>query len=483
MRARPDRWLWGLVPALALGLGVERLSPRRFEAALTPKVEAALKAAPGADGASWAKVAVAGRDVALSGAAPSPETRRAALAALKATPGVRQVIEGAESTAASAPFAWSARREADRLVLSGAAPADAVRGDILRQAQALLPGLPVEDRASVAAGEPERFAEAASFALRLLGRLESGTVTIAGGQLSLDGTAGSTDAFEAVAASLREPPAGLGLARAVVVPPVIAPFTWGARRSGDAITVTGHAPSLEARERVAVAARRLNPSSRVSSDVRVARGLPPGLDYEAATDLLLAQLARMRDGEVGLADGVLRVSGATPDKDGAAQVAAGLNAEMPAGFRLGDLSLSPIRPQPYRFQARRAPGRLLLAGHLPDEAARDSLRSLVRRRFFVEVIDDQLRLADGAPAGFVAGASFGLEQLSRLAEGEASLKETALVVSGETLYEQTAEQMRAELGAAPPGATPRSAALPSGFTAEADIRVRRDPSKRERAAP
>jgi osmotically-inducible protein OsmY len=476
VRARPDRWLWGVVPAAALGFAVASHPAWRFQASLVPRVEAALKGAsgaPGADGVSWAEITLSGRDAVVTGEAQSSEAHRAVLSALERTPGVRRVIDRTGAAVIAAPFTWSASRQGDRVILSGAVPRGSAKQDLADAAQSLLPGLPVEDRTSTARGEPARFADGAAFGLRLLARLDPGTVTIADGTLAVEGAAPTTDAFEATLASLREPPAGFRLRSAAILPPTAAPFTWSARRSGDAIAIAGHVPSPESRERVTATARRLDPASRVTLDLRVARASRPGLDHDAAIDLLLAQLARMGDGEVGLVDDVLRATGATPDKDGASGIAAALEGNLPAGFRLGDLRLSAVRPQPYRFQARRARGRLLLSGHLPDAAARDSVRSLVRRRFFVETVDDQLRLADGAPSGFAAGASAGLEQLSRLAEGEAALKETALVLSGEALYEQTAERMPADL----------RAALPPGFTAQANIRVRRDGGPREGGQP
>src|SRR5688500_110735 len=85
VRARPDRWLWGAVPAAALGFAVAVHPASRFETTLAPRVEAALKSVYGtsvtsgrpltpdpapagsARGASWANVAVSGRDVAVSG--------------------------------------------------------------------------------------------------------------------------------------------------------------------------------------------------------------------------------------------------------------------------------------------------------------------------------------------------------------------------------------------------------------------------------
>jgi hypothetical protein len=479
LRARLDRWLWGAVPAAVLGLAVANLPAWRFEATLAPKVEAALKTVSGADGGRWARVEASGRDLAVSGEAPSPEARRAVLVALESVRGVRRVVDRTAVASVAAPFNWSASRDGDRILLSGAAPSGPVRDALLRQAGTVAPGLRVEDRAATAGDEPARFPEAGTLALRLLERLSPGTVTVADGTISVEGVAPSSDDFEAATAALRALPPGYRLAATAILPPVVAPYTWSARRSGDALAVAGYAPSLASRERVAAAARRL-PASRLLLDLRVARGLRPGLDYDAATDLLLAQLGRMGDGEVSLQDDVLRVTGATPDKDGAARVSAALESETPPGFRLGGIQLSAVRPQPYRFEARRAPGRLLLAGHLPDEAARDGVRALVRKRFFTEAVDDQLRLADGAPAGFAAGASAGLEQLSRLAEGEAALRETALVLSGETLYEQTAERMPADLRAAlPPGFTAR----PTSGSAGTDRSAKAPRRDRRRAAP
>jgi hypothetical protein len=79
-----------------------------------------------------------------------------------------------------------------------------------------------------------------------------------------------------------------------------------------------------------------------------------------------------------------------------------------------------------------------------------------------EPVVDKLRYGDGAPRGYLAGVSFGLEQLSFLASGDVAVNDTAVQISGESLYEQTAEQtMRAV----------SSISLP-GWTGKADVKVR-----------
>jgi hypothetical protein len=75
---------------------------------------------------------------------------------------------------------------------------------------------------------------------------------------------------------------------------------------------------------------------------------------------------------------------------------------------------------------------------------------------------DKLRRADGAPRNYLAGVSFGLEHLARLASGEVTVSGTALELNGEALYEQTAEQ----IARAVPALAVR------GWTGKAEVRLR-----------
>ncbi len=121
-----------------------------------------------------------------------------------------------------------------------------------------------------------------------------------------------------------------------------------------------------------------------------------------------------------------------------------------------------VRPAPFHFSAKRVPGAIVLSGLYPDEATREQVRRMVEERFFEERIVDEARLGPGAPPNFLAGVRAGLDQLSHLASGEASVTGASLRLTGEALYEETAERMRAST----------AKLTPKGWTVVADIRLR-----------
>jgi hypothetical protein len=135
---------------------------------------------------------------------------------------------------------------------------------------------------------------------------------------------------------------------------------------------------------------------------------------------------------------------------------------LPPGLRPGSVAIAVRPPSPYAFRARREAGTLTLTGYYPDKAARIAIDSLIRDRFFSEQVVNKLRTADGAPKNYLAGVSFGLDHLSRLASGEVAISGASIEVRGEALYEQTAEQTARAV---------RAVSLP-GWTGKAEVRLR-----------
>ncbi|HVL71943.1 MAG TPA: hypothetical protein VM434_08665 [Beijerinckiaceae bacterium] len=131
-----------------------------------------------------------------------------------------------------------------------------------------------------------------------------------------------------------------------------------------------------------------------------------------------------------------------PPEPGAAAVASDEQAE--------NEKIVTAAPPPYGFTARRAAGRLVLSGAYPDAAARAQLLALARDLFFEEELVDEGRLEKGAPDGYVAALALGLRHLALLASGEALVRDGALVVTGESLYRESAERMGRDLAKAVP---------------------------------
>ncbi len=85
---------------------------------------------------------------------------------------------------------------------------------------------------------------------------------------------------------------------------------------------------------------------------------------------------------------------------------------------------------PYQWSATRTAREVVLSGSVPTELARAELVGAARRHFSGLEVVDRLSLAHGAPVGMAGAAMFGLQQLSRLTSGEATLTDQVLLVTG-----------------------------------------------------
>src|SRR6185295_8385676 len=117
--AKLRRWLrGGLLATIVIGLAAFFLESGAVERDLTARVAEQLAA----DGATWAAVTVTGRDVVVSGTAPSTDAVNSALAAVAAVSGVGDVADATELLPIASPNVWSARRSGQVVTLSGNVP-------------------------------------------------------------------------------------------------------------------------------------------------------------------------------------------------------------------------------------------------------------------------------------------------------------------------------------------------------------------------
>jgi OmpA-OmpF porin, OOP family len=357
---------------------------------------------------------------------------------------------------------FRAARDGERIVVSGALPSGEVRAALLEEVKQAVPNAVVSDELTVSGMASAAQGEAALMAARLLGRLPSATVVIADGAIAVAGQAPHADAYNVVVGAGAHVPAGHRLDVTGLVPPVVRPYAWSASASEEEIALIGHVPSEAARQDVRAAAARAFPDKRLVDRLQPASGVPPEVDFAAAARFALIQLAHLRAGSADLLDATLSFRGDVTDKDSLAGIKAAVQSGLPPGLRPGQVAVAVRPPSPYAFRARREAGRLILTGYYPDQAARTAIETLIGNRFFSEQVVDKLRPADGAPKNYLAGVSFGLEHLARLASGEVAVSGASIEVRGEALYEQTAEQTARAV---------RALSLP-GWTGKAEVRLR-----------
>ncbi len=357
---------------------------------------------------------------------------------------------------------FRAARDGELVVVSGALPSSEARTALLEAVKQALPSAVVSDDLKVSATPLAPQGEAASLAVGLLGPLPSATIVIANGTITVAGQAPDADAYNAVVNAGARVPPGYRLDVAGLVPPLVRPYTWSASTSEDEIALSGYVPSEAARQDVRAAAARAFPDKRLVDRLQPGSGVPPDIDFAAAARFALSQLAHLRAGGADLVDATLSLRGDVTDRDSLAGIKAAVQSGLPPGLRPGSVAIAVRPPSPYAFRARREAGTLTLTGYYPDKAARIAIDSLIRDRFFSEQVVNKLRTADGAPKNYLAGVSFGLDHLSRLASGEVAISGASIEVRGEALYEQTAEQTARAV---------RAVSLP-GWTGKAEVRLR-----------
>lgn len=208
-------WFWpGLtwtatLTALALWFGVDRVQTdisSRTSEALAPYV--------------WTGFDIEGRDVTLKGIAPDPAAQDAARAALSAVWGVNDITDLTSVLPAASPYVFKIEKSNDGLVFTGSIPENALRDRIMEAAEAVAPGLSLDDEMALARGSWPHFSDGVLFALSLTKGLADGEITITDGSLSIKGKAVSAEQYRSMADILSKPlPFDLKLAASDLVEP------------------------------------------------------------------------------------------------------------------------------------------------------------------------------------------------------------------------------------------------------------------------
>jgi len=280
--------------------------------------------------------------------------------------------------------------------------------------------------------------------------VEGRDVTLAADAFSEDGRRGAVALVEAV------PGVRLVNDETRLVPEA-KPFVWSAERDVVRVTLGGSAPLPATKGRMLEVARASLGGVEVVDQMSLARGAPPRFDN--AAQLLIEQIAKLKDGKITISDSNVTLSGMARDLGGREAIAAALK-NLPEGFKVAN----DIKAPPYVFQAYKDPVAvtLTLSGYVPDNNAHAALVAAAGRKFFNEKVVDNLKASVGAPSGFAAAVVPALGALSRLSTGTLVVSDRELKLSGDALYDAAATQVRAG-----PGRD-----FPQGFQYKAEISVK-----------
>ncbi len=452
---QPRRWWWGLLPLAALWFAATALLAPEIESELTHRLTTTV-----AKDMPWIKPAIEGRDVFIEGTAPSAASQGRALAAALQVPGVRLATANpSEIAPVTKPFTWGATIDAGKVTLSGFVEADGMREKLLAEAHKRLPGLNLVDDMKDARGAPPEALAMSASALSQLARLKSGSVALSDNILSIRGTAADQATAAAVTAAVKQlppplqigavdiaapapPPAPVAAAPKAPALPVERPYVWQASRDGDVMTLTGSAPAEVARLQSLAGARAAALNGRVVDQLKLASGVPTGVDFGAATTFATIQLGQLRNGLARITDNALVIEGEAVSAAAYRAVTAATAGSLPGGLKLERAAITPPLVQNYVWKAVRTLKALRFDGHYPDDDVRRTMISALQRFPNSLALDDTTSIAGGAPAGFGAALALGLEQLSRLEQGEASIAGGRLTISGVAPSERIANEIK-----------------------------------------
>ncbi len=285
--------------------------------------------------------------------------------------------------------------------------------------------------------------------------LDKTSITVAGRDVTLAADAFSEAGRHSAAAAVEGVPGVRLVNDRTELVPEAKPFVWTAERDVVRVTLSGSAPLPVVKDWLAEAARTSLGGVEVVDQMSLARGAPP--HFDAAAQLLLAQVPKLKDGKITISDTKVSLAGMARDLGGREAIAAALKS-LPEGFSIAN----DIKAPPYVFQANKDPvaATLTLTGYVPGNRVQATIAAAAGRKFAEKVVDD-LKASVGAPAGFEKAVVIALTALSRLSTGTLVVSDREVKLSGDALYDTAAAQIRASLKD-----------FPQGFQYKPDISVK-----------
>jgi OOP family OmpA-OmpF porin len=241
------------------------------------------------------------------------------------------------------PWQWSVRREGSVVTLAGHIPAEETRAAMVEAVRRAVPGAMLTDQMQIADGAPAAFAVGTGLALARLADLPAVTLTLVDNVLSVEGRVAELAPYDRVLRALADRPAGLLLGRVSIAAPAVRPYSLTVERStGRPLRIAGFVPDEDIRR--ALIARAGGTASLDAGDLRLAPGVPAGMDWRAAADFAVEQALSLRAGTVRIVDQALSIDGETADPTGAASVLASVRGGLPGGLRLQQASVRQATP-------------------------------------------------------------------------------------------------------------------------------------------
>jgi hypothetical protein len=235
-------------------------------------------------------------------------------------------------------------KEEGTITLRGHVPSESDLKILQGVAAATSPGSSLVDKSRVDANVPDRdsWLAAMTYALRQLGKLQSGSAVLRNTAIAIEGVTRPEDDFAAVKKKLSdEAPKGLKV-QVTLKPHDVHPFVWLAQLQPGALTLSGHVPDQQD-QIICAHAQTLFQNVKVNNSMEVAKGEPQ--DWLTASKLALEMLSLLNSGNAEISDNVIKVDGFYASS-AMADLFKSYSKRVPRGFRLEANILEPSTRNP-----------------------------------------------------------------------------------------------------------------------------------------
>jgi outer membrane protein OmpA-like peptidoglycan-associated protein len=262
-------------------------------------------------------------------------------------------------------------------------------------------------------------------------------LSVDGRDATITGTATTQAAIDRAVARVAEVNGIRAVNSSVTLAERMSPFVFSASVSGGKVALSGGYPDETLHAALVAAA------GQPADSMKLASGAPGGFD--TAAKFALGALGNLDEGHVALTDSTLTI-------EGRAKSAVGFDAlqslpnSAPAGLQVAALKVTPPLASPYIWTASFDGARVTISGDTPDPGLADKLRALAPAGVTVSTT---LALASGEPADFAANTLALLKSLLQLEQGQASIDDGKITLSGAPASAMVAEAVTAaveELG-------------------------------------
>lgn len=345
-----SRILWGIGLIVILSLTTLEFKRADIEIDLEKRSQQALIKS----GIHWAKFSFVGMNGYLHEAENrTEEERRYALAIVKNVYGVHKVKDASKPLRLITPYTWSAQLGDGKLKLTSYVPSEADRMAILGIAQATFPKLTIRDKMKVArgAGDKSVWLGSVSFALKQLGYIEKGSVTLRGNDLSIWGRALDSDSYIFISRRLKEnAPKGIRIVHHKIYPPKVDEYRVSIKMDGSKVKLDGFLPDIDTRKDLTQKLSTTMKNVEVVDNLRYASGEPKG--WKGMFKTAAQEVFKLRNGAVELSEKKVAISGTVATHQEHVSIKKKLTDNLPKGYSLEDNIKVEVRESNSRPQSR-----------------------------------------------------------------------------------------------------------------------------------